>query len=66
MQAGRSVPGPATQIPVPGAVNAGGAFELIATATAAGSAYAGAVRLVKEAERQKAPFVRLADRYAAI
>ncbi len=49
-----------------GAVNAGGAFELIATATAAESTYAGIVRLVEEAERQKAPFVRLADRYAAI
>jgi heavy metal translocating P-type ATPase len=49
-----------------GAVNAGGAFELIATATAADSTYAGIVRLVEEAERQKAPFVRLADRYATI
>jgi heavy metal translocating P-type ATPase len=49
-----------------GAVNAGGAFDLIATATAEDSTYAGIVRLVKEAERQKAPAVRLADRYAAI
>ncbi len=49
-----------------GAVNAGGAFELIATATAEDSTYAGIVRLVEEAERQKAPFVRLADRYASI
>jgi heavy metal translocating P-type ATPase len=49
-----------------GAVNAGGAFDLIATATAEDSTYAGIVRLVEEAERQKAPFVRLADRYAAI
>ena len=49
-----------------GAVNAGGAFDLIATATAEDSTYAGIVRLVKEAERQKAPSVRLADRYAAI
>jgi heavy metal translocating P-type ATPase len=48
-----------------GAVNAGGAFDLIATATAEDSTYAGIVRLVEEAERQKAPFVRLADRYAA-
>ena len=48
-----------------GGVNAGGAFDLIATATAEDSTYAGIVRLVEEAERQKAPFVRLADRYAA-
>ena len=48
-----------------GALNAGGAFDLIATATAEDSTYAGIVRLVEEAERQKAPFVRLADRYAA-
>jgi heavy metal translocating P-type ATPase len=48
------------------AVNAGGAFDLIATATAQDSTYAGIVRLVQEAERQKAPFVRLADRYATV
>ncbi len=47
-----------------GAVNAGPAFDLHATTTAADSTYAGIVRLVEEAERQKAPFVRLADRYA--
>jgi heavy metal translocating P-type ATPase len=49
-----------------GAVNAGGAFDLVAAATAEDSTYAGIVRLVEEAERQKAPFVRLADRYATI
>ena len=49
-----------------GAVNAGGAFDLQATATSEDSTYAGIVRLVREAEGQKAPFVRLADRYAAI
>ena len=49
-----------------GAVNAGGASEMVATATAERSTYAGIVRLVQEAERQKAPFVRVADRYAAI
>jgi heavy metal translocating P-type ATPase len=48
-----------------GALNAGGAFDLIATATPEDSTYAGIVRLVEEAERQKAPFVRVADRYAA-
>ena len=35
-------------------------------ATAAESTYAGIVRLVQEAEKQKAPFVRVADRYAVI
>ena len=49
-----------------GAVNAGDAFDLRATRTAAESAYAGIVRLVREAGRQRAPFVRLADRYAAL
>lgn len=47
-----------------GAVNAGAAFDLRAGATAAESTYAGIVRLVEEAQAQKAPFVRLADRYA--
>jgi heavy metal translocating P-type ATPase len=49
-----------------GAVNAGPAFDLLAVATAEQSTYAGIVRLVREAETQKAPFVRLADRYAAL
>ncbi len=49
-----------------GAVNAGPTFDLHATSTAADSTYAGIVRLVQEAERQKAPFVRLADRYALV
>jgi heavy metal translocating P-type ATPase len=49
-----------------GAVNAGGAFDLTATSRAEDSTYAGIVRLVQEAERQKAPFVRIADRYAGI
>ena len=49
-----------------GAVNAGAAIELRAVATAAESTYAGIVRLVQEAEKQKAPFVRVADRYAVI
>jgi heavy metal translocating P-type ATPase len=48
-----------------GTANAGEAFELRATRPAAESAYAGIVRLVRQAESQKAPFVRLADRYAA-
>jgi heavy metal translocating P-type ATPase len=49
-----------------GALNAGPGFDLHATSTAADSTYAGIVRLVEEAERQKAPAVRLADRYALI
>jgi len=48
-----------------GAVNAGSAFEIRASTTAEHSTYAGIVRLVQEAEAQKAPSVRLADRYAA-
>ena len=49
-----------------GTVNAGSSFDLRATAAAADSAYAGIVRLVKAAQTSKAPFVRLADRYALI
>jgi heavy metal translocating P-type ATPase len=49
-----------------GSVNAGGAFELLATAPAVESTYAGIVRLVREAESSKAPFVRLADQYAVV
>ena len=49
-----------------GAVNAGPAYDLRASTTAEESTYAGIVRLVKEAEQDKAPFVRLADRYATI
>ncbi len=49
-----------------GTVNGGGPFDLRAVATAAESTYAGIVRLVREAEASKAPFVRLADRYALV
>jgi heavy metal translocating P-type ATPase len=48
-----------------GSANAGAAFELRATRLATDSAYANIVRLVRAAETQRAPFVRLADRYAA-
>lgn len=48
-----------------GVVNAGGAFELRATATEQDSTYAGIVRLAREAGAESAPVVRLADRYAA-
>jgi heavy metal translocating P-type ATPase len=47
-----------------GTSNAGEVFELRAVRPAADSAYAGVVRLVRQAESQRAPFVRLADRYA--
>lgn len=47
-----------------GGTNSGGPIELRVTAPAAESTYAGIIRLVKAAEESKAPFVRLADRYA--
>lgn len=47
-----------------GGTNAGAPFEVRVTASAAQSTYAGIIRLVKAAEESKAPFVRLADRYA--
>jgi heavy metal translocating P-type ATPase len=49
-----------------GVVNAGSPFDLRATTCAADSAYAGIVRLVREAQASTAPFVRLANRYAAL
>jgi heavy metal translocating P-type ATPase len=49
-----------------GSLNAGEAFELTVMATAGESTYAGIVRLVTAAQTAKAPFVRLADRYALI
>ena len=48
-----------------GTANAAEAFELRATRRAAESAYAELVRLVEAAEADHAPFVRMADRYAA-
>jgi P-type E1-E2 ATPase len=49
-----------------GSLNAGEAFELTVTATAGESTYAGIVKLVTAAQTAKAPFVRLADRYALV
>ena len=49
-----------------GTLNAGEVFDMRATRTSSESAYAGIVALVKDAEQQRAPFVRMADRYAAI
>ena len=48
-----------------GVVNAGGAFEMRASAAAADSTYAGIVALVGQAGAESAPVVRLADRFAA-
>ena len=47
-----------------GTLNAGATFEISAAALAGDSAYAGIVKLVTAAQTAKAPFVRLADRYA--
>jgi heavy metal translocating P-type ATPase len=49
-----------------GSLNAGETFELTASAAAGESTYAGIVQLVTAAQTAKAPFVRLADRYALI
>ena len=49
-----------------GVANAGAPFELRATRAAADSAYAALVALVAAAQRERPPFTRLADRYAAI
>jgi heavy metal translocating P-type ATPase len=62
----RPVDRPHSDLVSSGAVNAGPAFDLRATATAEESTYAGIVRLVRAAQEEKAPAVRLADRYAAI
>lgn len=48
-----------------GTANAGDAFELRATRRAQDSAYSALVALVRQAEERRAPFVRMADRYAA-
>ncbi|SDI50431.1 heavy metal translocating P-type ATPase [Pseudomonas panipatensis] len=47
-----------------GGVNAGAPFKLRASRVAAQSTYAGIVRMVEAASGSRAPFVRLADRYA--
>ena len=49
-----------------GVSNAGDAFELRVIRPAAQSAYASLSRLVLEAEADRAPFVRIADRYATV
>ena len=47
-----------------GVVNAGGPFRMLASATAQDSTYSAIVRLVRAAESERAPMVRLADRWA--
>ncbi|MBR0764480.1 heavy metal translocating P-type ATPase [Bradyrhizobium japonicum] len=49
-----------------GSLNAGETFELTVTAPAGESTYAGIVRMVAAAQTAKAPFVRMADRFALI
>ncbi|MCA8330675.1 heavy metal translocating P-type ATPase [Burkholderia cepacia] len=48
-----------------GVVNAGAPFEMIARTTASDSTFAGIIRMVERAQRERSPSVRLADRYAA-
>jgi heavy metal translocating P-type ATPase len=47
-----------------GSANAGAPFDVRADRPAADSAYAALVRLVEQAQSQRAPLVRMADRYA--
>jgi heavy metal translocating P-type ATPase len=49
-----------------GTSNAGNAFDMSVSRSAAESAYAAIVKLVRSAESDRAPFTRLADRYAAV
>ena len=49
-----------------GVVNAGQPIDLVSTAAAAESTYAGVVRLVEQAQASSAPFVRAADRFAVL
>jgi heavy metal translocating P-type ATPase len=49
-----------------GSLNAGGPFEIHASATAGESTYAGILRMVSAAQTAKSPFIRMADRYALL
>ena len=49
-----------------GSLNAGETFEMTASSLAGESTYAGILRPVTAAQTAKAPFVRLADRYALV
>lgn len=47
-----------------GSINSGNPFDLKVSAAADQSTYAGIVRLVREAQKSKAPIARMADRFA--
>ncbi|HKT40928.1 MAG TPA: heavy metal translocating P-type ATPase, partial [Rhodanobacteraceae bacterium] len=47
-----------------GMVNAADSFDMLASSTAEDSTFAGIVKLVGDAQRSRAPAMRLADRYA--
>ena len=49
---------------ISGTTNVGAAFDMLASRPAAESTFAAIVRLVEQAQRSKAPMVRLADRFA--
>jgi heavy metal translocating P-type ATPase len=49
-----------------GTLNAGETFRIRATASAGESTYAGIVRMVTAAQTTRAPFIRVADRYALL
>ncbi len=49
-----------------GVVNAGSPVDLLSTATAQDSTFAGVLRLVEQAQASSAPFVRAADRIAIV
>ena len=49
-----------------GAINAGETFEMRAAATAGDSTYAGIIKMVTAAQTAKAPFIRMADRFALL
>lgn len=55
---------PAGMSVLSGSANAGAPFEVRANRPAADSAYAALVRLVEQAHADRAPLVRIADRYA--
>ncbi len=63
---GEAVPcelAPGADVPS-GVVNAGGSFDMVATAGADQSTYAALVRMVRQAQSSRPPMVRLADRLA--
>ncbi|MBV9288027.1 MAG: heavy metal translocating P-type ATPase, partial [Hyphomicrobiales bacterium] len=56
----------ASELARSGSINAGETFELRASTTAKESTYASIVRMVGAAQAAKAPFVRVADRFALL